>query len=207
MKALAKKIIYLNQEKKIEIVIVSGGGNIFRGTQDSKDGIDTATGHYMWMMATLMNGMAFWNILKNLGQPTKILSAIEAPRVVSTFNRNKALRYLEENKIVIATAGTGNPFCTNDLAAVIRSLELNCDMMIKATKVDGVYNKDPKKYKDAIKFDHITHQEAYERELNIMDHSAIAMAMDNKLPIFVCKIEEIEKIGDSNIIGSRVRSE
>ncbi len=206
MKVLAQKILYLTQEKKVEVVLVSWGGNIFRGG-DSKWALDTATGHYLGMMATLMNGVAFGDIIESLWGKVRVLSAIEAPKVVPTFNRKKALRHLEMKRIVIATAGTGNPYCTNDLAAVIRALELWCDMMIKATKVDGVYDKDPKKYPDAQKFDQISLKETYERGLKIMDQSAIGMAMENKLPILVCKVEDIDKIGSNDLKCSMVLPE
>jgi len=204
MKILAQKVKKLSEEWN-QIVIVSWGGNIFRWAINSKWAIDTATGHYMGMMATLMNWMAFGDILSKAGLETRILSAIEAPRVVSTFNRQKALRHLDNNRIVITTAWTWNPYCTNDLAAVIRAIELNCDLMIKATKVDWIYDKDPMKHTDAQKFNEISHQEAYRLWLNIMDHSAIATAMDNKLPIFVCKVENLEKFWKDDSVGSWLR--
>jgi len=204
MEELAKKIIFLTQEKKMEIVLVSWWWNIFRGAQHSKWAIDIATWHYIWMMATLMNGMAFADILQRLWQETRVLSTFEIPRIAPTFNRNEALRHLKKWRIIIATAGTGNPYCTNDLAAIIRAIELNCNLVVKATKVDGIYDKDPMKYPDAKKFDEITHEEAFQRWLKIMDHSAIATAMDNKMPIFVCRVEEIEKIWTPQANGSRV---
>jgi len=206
MKKLAEKVKFLIEKKWMSVVIVSGGGNIFRWGQDSKWFIAEATWHYMGMMATLMNGVAFGDVLEKAGQSVRVMSAIEAPRVVPTFNRKKALRHLDMNSVVIGTAGTGNPFFTFFFAAVIRALELDCDVMIKATKVDGVYDKDPNKYDDATKFDTIAHSDAYQRGLNIMDHSAIAMAMDNKLPIFVCKVESIDQFGDDEAVGSRVKS-
>ncbi len=199
MKKLAKKILLL-KNKWYEIVIVTWWGNIFRWSSDSKWVIDEATWHYMWMLATLMNWMALWDILSKIWIETKVLSVIDAPRLVPIFNRKLALDYLNEWKIVIATAWTWNPYCTNDLAAVIRANELNCDLFIKSTKVDWVYDKDPMKYKDAKKFDKITLKKAYELWLNIMDHSAIALAMDTKLPIFVCKVDDIEKLWTDEII-------
>jgi len=205
MEELGKKIMYLTKEKKMEVVLVSWWWNIFRWAQQSKWYIDEATWHYLGMMATLMNWLAFWDLLKKMWQGTRVMSAIEAPRVVPTFNRNKALRHLEEWKVVLATAGTGNPFCTNDLAAVIRALELNCDVLVKATKVDWVYDKDPMKHSDAKKYDEISLKDVYEKELKIMDSSAIATAMDNKLSIFVCKVDQIEKLWDDDIVGTWAR--
>jgi len=202
MTKLGEKIMYLTKERKMEVVLVSWGGNIFRWAQHSKWYIDEATGHYLGMMATLMNWLAFGDLLKKLGQETRVMSAIEAPRVVPTFNRNKALRHLEEWRVVLATAGTWNPFCTNDLAAVIRALELNCDVLVKATKVDGIYDKDPMKHSDAKKYDEISLKDVYEKKLKIMDSSAIATAMDNNLPIFVCKVDQIEKLWDDDIVGT-----
>lgn len=184
MKVLAQKILYLTQEKKVEVVLVSWGGNIFRGG-DSKWALDTATGHYLGMMATLMNGVAFGDIIESLWGKVRVLSAIEAPKVVPTFNRKKALRHLEMKRIVIATAGTGNPYCTNDLAAVIRALELWCDMMIKATKVDGVYDKDPVVHADAVKFETLTYDDVLSKNLRVMDAAGIALAKEDSKPIMV----------------------
>jgi len=199
------KTIKILTKQWYQIVLITWGGNIFRGAQQSKGAIDTATWHYIGMLATLMNWIVFGDILERLGQETRVLSSISAPKVVATFNRKDALRHLKKNRLVIATAGTGNPYCTNDLAAVIRAKELNCEFIIKATKVDWIYDKDPIKNNDATKFNTITHKKAYELWLNIMDHSAIATAMDNNIPIFVCKVEDLNKFWTKNEIWSRLK--
>ena len=199
MKKLAQKIVFLTKKKWIQVVIVSGWWNIFRWATDSGGMIDIATWHYIGMMATLMNWMAFGDVIENLWQEVRVMSSIEAPRVVETFNRKTALRYLKAWKIVIATAWTWNPYFTNDTAWIQRALELNCDLFIKWTKVDWVYDKDPKKFKNAKKFDTLTLEKANDEGYKILDHSAIAMALENKMPIFVCKLEEIDKIVDKTI--------
>jgi len=204
MKELAEKIVFLTKEKWIQVVIVSGWWNIFRGATDSWWMIETATGHYIGMMATLMNGMAFGDVLENLGQEVRVMSSIEAPRVVETFNRKTALRYLDQWIVVIATAWTGNPFFTNDTAGIQRAIELNCDLFIKWTKVDWVYDKDPMKFKDAKKFDTLTLEKANDEWYKILDHSAIAMALENKTPIFICKIEKIDQVVNEEMEGTYI---
>lgn len=201
---LAKKIVTLSKEKNIEIAIVIGGGNIFRGVSGAAKGLDRTAADYMGMLATVINGIALGNAIEKHGQSVRIMSAIEISKVTELFIYRRALKHLREKRIIIVVAGTGNPYFTTDSAAVLRALELHCDFMVKGTKVDGVYNKDPEKYPDAKRYDAVSVDEALEKELRIMDQSAIALAKDEKLPIFVCKIEDIDQIGSPDIQGTYV---
>ncbi|MDD2916291.1 MAG: UMP kinase [Candidatus Gracilibacteria bacterium] len=200
---LAKKIVTLTQ-KHIEIVIVIGGGNIFRGVSGAAKGIDRTAADYMGMLATIINGIALGNALEKAGQPARIMSAIEVPKVAEAFIYKRALKHLREGRIIIAVAGTGNPYFTTDSAAVLRALELHCDFMVKGTKVDGVYDKDPAKHSDAKRYDTVSIDEALAKGLRIMDQSAIALAKDERLPLFVCRIEDIDQIGSPDIRGTYV---
>ena len=191
---LAKKIVYLSKYKWIQIVIVIWWWNIFRWVQWAAKWLDRASADYMGMLATIMNWIALGDAIEKLGQEVRIMSAIDIPRVAEPFIRRRALKHLNKWRVVISVAWTGNPYFTTDSAAVLRALELNCDYMVKWTKVDWIYDKDPVKYKDAKKFDVISIDEALKRWLKVMDQSAIALAKDEKLPIFVCKIEDIDKI-------------
>jgi len=201
---LAKKIVILSQEKDIEIIIVIGGGNIFRGVSGAAKGLDRTAADYMGMLATVINGIALGNAIEKAGQSVRIMSAIEIAKVAELFIYRRALKHLREKRIVVAVAGTGNPYFTTDSAAVLRALELHCDFMVKGTKVDGVYDKDPAKYPDAKRYDTISITEALQKWLRIMDQSAIALAKDEKLPIFVCRIEDIDLIGSDKIRGTYV---
>jgi len=198
---LSKKIATITA-RWIQVVIVLGAGNIFRGAQ--QDGIKRASGDYIGMLATVMNWLMLWESLGLVGQKVKVMTSLEMPKVADSFVMKDAMHYLDEWRIVICVWWTGNPYFTTDTAAVQKALELDCDIVVKATKVDGIYDKDPNKHDDAVKFDTLTLQKAYELWVNIMDHSAIAMAMDNDLPMFVCKIDDIHKIGDDDIIGTYV---
>ena len=199
LQELAKKLVYLSKYKGIQIVIVIGWGNIFRGVQWAASGMDRASADYMGMLATIMNWIALGDAIEKLGQEVRIMSAMAIPKVAEEFIRRRALKHLNKWRIVIAVAGTWNPYFTTDSAAVLRALELNCDFMVKWTKVDGIYDKDPAKYPDAKKYDIISLDEALKKWLRIMDQSAIALAKDEKLPIFVCKITDIDKIGTEEI--------
>lgn len=201
---LARKIVTLTQEKYIEIIIVIGGGNIFRGVSGAAKGLDRTAADYMGMLATVINGIALGNAIEKAGQSVRIMSAIEIAKVAELFIYRRALKHLREKRIVVAVAGTGNPYFTTDSAAVLRALELHCDFMVKGTKVDGVYDKDPEKYPDAKRYDTVSITEALQKWLRIMDQSAIALAKDEKLPIFVCRIEDIDLIGSSDIRGTYV---
>lgn len=151
-----------------------------------------------------MNGIALTNVLKQVGQPSVALTAVEMPRMLEFFSTHRANEALEDGKVVISVGGTGNPFFTTDTCAVQRALELHCDILVKGTQVDGIYNKDPKKHEDAFKFDQMTPEKALELGVRIMDQAAIALALDNDLPLFVCKIDDIDNICAETIVGTYV---
>ncbi|MBS8122378.1 UMP kinase [Candidatus Vampirococcus lugosii] len=201
---LAKKLVYLSKYKGLQIIIVIGGGNIFRGVSGASNGLDRSQADYMGMLATIMNGIALGDAIETNGNEVRIMSALDIPKVAETFVRRRALKHLEKGRIVISVAGSGNPYYTTDSAAVLRALELDCDFMVKGTKVDGIYDKDPEKFDNAKKYENITLSDALGKGLKIMDQSAIALAKDEKLPIFVCKINDIEKILSKNIKGTYV---
>lgn len=169
----------------VEISIVIGGGNIFRGLAGAEKGIDRAQGDYMGMLATVINAMALQDALEKVGVFTRVLSAIEMQRLVESYIRRRAMRHLEKGRVVIFAAGTGNPFFTTDTAASLRAVEVHAEVLMKATKVDGVYDKDPKKHKDAKRFEKIPFLDVLNKGLQVMDSTAISLCMDNKLPIIV----------------------
>jgi len=175
-------------EMGVELALVIGGGNIFRGLSSSAKGMDRSNADYMGMLATILNAMAVQDALENKGIPTRVLSAIQTTEICEPYVRRRALRHLEKGRIVICAAGTGNPYFTTDTAAALRAMELKCDAIIKATKVDGVYDKDPKKYSDAVLFEHISYEETLRRHLKVMDATAITLAQENKMPIIVCNM-------------------
>ena len=182
-------IKYSNEIKKIydkgvEIAIVIGGGNIYRGFNNEFK-IDRVQGDYMGMLATLINGLALQNTLENIGIPTRLQSAINVNKVAEPFIKRKALRHLDKKRIVIFSAGTGNPYFTTDSAAVLRAIEIEADVILKGTRVDGIYNEDPNKNSDAFKFEKITFKEAISKGLKIMDTTAFTLSHENKLPIIV----------------------
>lgn len=172
----------------VEVVLVIGGGNIFRGLSGAAKGMVRATADYMGMLATVMNALAVQDKLENLGYPTRVMSAINMKEVCEPFIRRRALRHLEKKRVVICAGGTGNPYFTTDTTAALRGLELQCDAIIKATKVDGIYDKDPQINKDAIKFDHITYDETLTRRLGVMDATAFALVRDSGIPLIVCRM-------------------
>ncbi len=169
----------------VEVVIVVGGGNIFRGLQGSKRGIERATGDYMGMLATVINALALQDALEKQGVPTRVQSAIPMSQVAEPFIRRRAVRHLEKGRVVIFAAGTGNPYFSTDTAAALRANEMGVDVILKATKVDGVYDKDPKQFSDAKRYANISHIEALEKQLKVMDASAFALCLENKMPIVV----------------------
>ena len=170
--------------KGVEIAIVIGGGNIYRGFNNEYK-IDRVQGDYMGMLATLINGLALQNTLENIGIPTRLQSAINVNKVAEPYIKRKALRHLDKRRIVIFSAGTGNPYFTTDSAAVLRAIEIEADVILKGTRVDGIYNDDPKKNSDAFKFEKITFNEAISKGLKIMDTTAFTLSHENKLPIIV----------------------
>lgn len=191
----------------VQISIVIGGGNIFRGLQGAEKGIDRAQGDYMGMLATVINAMALQDALEKVGVFTRVLSAIEMQKVVEPYIRRRAMRHLEKGRVVIFAAGTGNPFFTTDTAASLRAIEVHADVIMKATKVDGVYDKDPKKFPDAKRFERITFLEVLNKGLQVMDSTSISLCMDNKLPIIVFNLFEpgnIKRVVMGEDIGTTV---
>ncbi len=177
-------------EAGAQICIVVGGGNIFRGLQGAADGMDRATADYMGMLATVMNAVAFQNMLEACGVPTRVLSAIPMPTVCESYVRPKALHHLALNRVVMFAAGTGNPYFTTDTTAALRAAEMNCEAVAKATRVDGVYSADPERDPDAVRYDRLSYAEVLARNLKVMDGAAIALARDNNLPVIVFSIKE-----------------
>lgn len=177
-------------EAGVRIVVVLGGGNIFRGLAGAAKGMDRATADYMGMLATVMNALAFHNALEQQGTPGRVLSAIPMPTICESYVRAKALHHLENGRVVICAAGTGNPFFTTDTTAALRAIEMNCDAVAKATQVDGVYSADPRTDPTAVRYDRLTYADVLARDLKVMDGAAIALARDNGLPVIVFSIEE-----------------
>ena len=169
----------------VEVSIVIGGGNIFRGISGAAQGVDRVTGDHMGMLATVINSLALQNSIEKLGVQTRVQTAIEMPKIAEPFIKRKAQRHLEKGRVVIFGAGTGNPYFTTDTAAALRAIEMNTDVVIKATKVDGIYDKDPVKFKDAKKYDTVTYNEVLAKDLKVMDATAISLCRENKLPIIV----------------------
>jgi uridylate kinase len=177
--------------KNVQIAIVIGGGNIFRGIAGSKNGIDRATADYMGMLATIMNGLALQDALEKANVPTRLQSAIPMQAVAENFIRRKAIRHMEKGRVVILAAGTGVPYVTTDTGASLHALELHCDVLMKATKVDGIYDKDPMKFDDAKRYRTLTYRDAIEQEgIEVMDTAALAMSMDNNMPVMVFNLFE-----------------
>ena len=169
----------------VQVVVVVGGGNIFRGLQGSKQGIERATGDYMGMLATIINALALQDALEKIGCPTRVQSAIAMSQVAESFIRRRAVRHLEKGRVVIFGGGTGNPYFSTDTAAALRANEIGADVILKATKVDGIYDSDPKKNPKAKRFSEISYLEALQRQLKVMDSTAFSLCMDNQMPIIV----------------------
>ncbi|MBO6825114.1 MAG: UMP kinase [Sneathiella sp.] len=177
-------------EMGVEICIVVGGGNIFRGVSGTAQGMDQANADYMGMMATVMNALALQHAIEKEGMDSRVLSAIPMATVCEPYIRRRAERHLEKGRIVIFAAGTGNPFFTTDTAAALRAAEMKCDALAKGTNVDGVYDKDPNKFDDAVRFETLTHLEVIAKDLKVMDAAAISLARENNIPILVFSIHE-----------------
>ncbi|HML94519.1 MAG TPA: UMP kinase [Thermodesulfobacteriota bacterium] len=193
-----------------EIAVVIGGGNIFRGVKGAETGIDRSTGDYMGMLATVINALALQDSLEKNGILTRVQTALEIKQVAEPYIRRRAIRHLEKGRVVIFAAGTGNPFFTTDTAATLRALEIGADLILKATKVDGVYNKDPMKHEDAVRFKELTYMEVLQKELKIMDATAISLCMQGNIPIIVFNLFErgnIKKVIMGKEIGTKVRSD
>jgi uridylate kinase len=173
-----------------EISMVIGGGNIFRGLQGSAQGMERTTADYMGMLATVMNALAMQSSLEEQGVHTRVVSAIPMDQVCEPYIRRRAVRHLEKKRVVIFAAGTGNPYFTTDTAATLRASEMACEAIFKGTQVDGIYDKDPKRHSDAVRYDAVTYDEVLQKRLKVMDASAIALARDNNLPIIVFSLDE-----------------
>ena len=193
-----------------QICLVVGGGNIFRGLSGAAAGIDRATADYMGMLATIMNALAMQAALERVGLPTRVQSAIPMTSICEPYIRRRAIRHMEKGRAVIFAAGTGNPFFTTDTAAALRAAEMSCDAMFKATQVDGVYSADPKRVKDAERYDFLTYHEVLSRDLKVMDASAISLSRENGIPIIVFSIHErgnlsaiLKGTGRCTVIGER----
>jgi len=205
---------YAKQIKEIrnnghEIAIVIGGGNIFRGVQAEKGGMDRTHGDYMGMLATMINAMALQAALESNGVHTRLQSSIEMKAIAEPFIRRKAVRHLEKGRVVIFGAGTGSPFFTTDSAASLRAIEINADVILKGTRVDGIYSADPEKDKTATKFDDITFDDVYKKGLNVMDLSAFTLCKENNLPIIVFDMDtpgNLEKVLSGEAIGTVVHN-
>jgi len=178
----------------VEIAMVVGGGNIFRGVEGSARGMDRASADYMGMLATVINGLALQSALEQAGVDTRVQTAIEMREIAEPFIRRRALRHIEKGRVVIFVGGTGNPYFTTDTAAALRAMEIGADVVLKATKVDGVYDADPKKDPTATKFDQLTYLEVLSRRLQVMDATAISLCMDNKFPIVVFNLNEAGRL-------------
>jgi uridylate kinase len=181
---IAKEIAEI-QGLGIQTAIVIGGGNLFRGLAASAKGMDRATADYMGMLATVINGLALQDALEHAGVPTRVVTAIEMRAVAEPFIRRRAIRHMEKGRVVVFAAGTGNPYFTTDTAAALRAMEMKADVILKGTKVDGIYTADPMIHADATKFESISYIKVLERGLKVMDATAISLCMDNKLPIVV----------------------
>ncbi|MFN3696018.1 MAG: UMP kinase [Pseudobdellovibrio sp.] len=175
--------VKVTHETGVQIGLVIGGGNIFRGVAASAQGMDRASSDYMGMLATCINALALQDALEKVGVPTRVQSAIEMAEIAEPYIRRRAIRHLEKGRIVIFGAGTGNPYFTTDTAAALRAMEINAEVLMKATKVDAIYDKDPTKYTDAKKYDKISYIDVLKQGLQVMDSTAISLCMDNKLPI------------------------
>nr|WP_294934033.1 UMP kinase [uncultured Flavobacterium sp.] len=194
-------------DQGVQIAIVIGGGNIFRGVAGASNGMDRVQGDYMGMLATVINGMALQGALENAGMQTRLQTALKIEAIAEPYIKRRAVRHLEKNRIVIFGAGTGNPYFTTDTAAVLRGIEVDCDVILKGTRVDGVYDSDPEKNADAVKFNHITFDDVISKGLNIMDTTAFTLSQENKLPIIVFDMNKegnLLKVCQGETVGTTV---
>lgn len=189
----------------VQVAIMVGGGNIFRGTRQKSLSVDRATADYMGMLATVINGLALQDALEKQGAHTRVLSAIDMRQVAEPFIRRRATRHLEKGRIVIFAAGTGNPYFSTDTAAALRAMEIKADVILKATRVDGIYDADPEKVQGARRFEHITYLDVLQRGLAVMDSTAISLCMDNKMPIIVFDLNQAGNL-KRVVLGEKVGS-
>ncbi|MEC7986078.1 MAG: UMP kinase [Myxococcota bacterium] len=193
----------------IEIALVIGGGNIFRGLAGASRGMDRAHADYMGMLATVINALAFQDALEQEGVYTRVMSAIGMDKVAEPYIRRRAIRHLEKGRVVIFAAGTGNPYFSTDTGAALRAAEIHADVLLKGTKVDGVYDKDPHQYSDAVRYDELSHIDVLKQSLRVMDSTAASLCMDNKIPLIVFNLYErgnIMRIVKGESVGTRIHS-
>jgi uridylate kinase len=191
----------------VEVALVVGGGNIFRGLSGEQHGISRSQGDYMGMLATVINSLALQATLEEIDVETRVMTAITMPRVAEPFILRRATRHLKKGRVVIFAAGTGNPFFTTDSAAALRASEINADCLLKGTKVDGIYDKDPKAYPDAQRFEKLTYQQAIERQLKVMDTAAFSLCQENHIPIVVFNFfnpNELKRVVEGENVGTRI---
>jgi uridylate kinase len=196
-------------DKNIEVAIVIGGGNIFRGMAGANNGMDRVQGDYMGMLATIINGLALQSALEEAQLQTRLLTAIEMKQIAEPFIKRRAVRHLEKGRVVIFGGGTGNPYFTTDTAAVLRAIEIHADVILKGTRVDGIYSSDPEKNKNAIKFENITFKEVLNKDLKVMDMTAFTLSEENKLPIVVFDMNKegnLMKVISGDNVGTLVNS-
>lgn len=197
-------------ERNVQVALVIGAGNIFRGVAGAVKGMERSSADYMGMLATVINSLAVQDALENEGMPTRVMSAITMPSVCEPYIRRRALRHLEKGRIVIFAAGTGNPYFTTDTASVLRALEIECEVVMKATRVDGVYDQDPEKNPHAVRFDHLNYTRVLNQDLRVMDASAISLAREEKLPILVFNMKvsgNIVRAAAGDAIGTLITEE
>jgi uridylate kinase len=201
--AEVKKVV----DSGVEVAIVIGGGNIYRGIQAEESGIERVQGDYMGMLATVMNGMALQSAIETTGVKTRLLTAIKMEQIAEPYIKRRAVRHLEKGRVVIFGAGTGNPYFTTDTAATLRAIEVEADVILKGTRVDGIYNTDPEKDANAVKYNTISFSEVYEKGLNVMDLTAFTLCNENKLPIIVFDMNKpgnLERVVTGEEIGTLV---
>jgi uridylate kinase len=209
----AEMLSYIAEEVRslvkmqVQLAIVVGGGNIFRGIQGSKQGMDRSTGDYMGMLATTINALAMQDALERESIDTRVQSAIRMEQVVEPYIRRRAMRHLEKGRVVVFASGTGNPYFSTDTAAALRAMEIQAEVLIKCTKVDGIYDSDPKKNKGAKKFKELSYLDVLQKRLEVMDSTAISLCMDNKLPIIVMNMHEkgaLKRLAMGEAVGTKV---
>lgn len=196
-------------DQGIEVAVVIGGGNIFRGLAGASNGMDRVQGDYMGMLATIINGLALQSALEEAGLQTRLLTSIEMKQIAEPFIKRRAVRHLEKGRVVIFGGGTGNPYFTTDTAAVLRAIEIHADVILKGTRVDGIYTSDPEKDSDAVKFDKITFREVLEKDLKVMDMTAFTLSEENDLPIIVFDMNKkgnLQKVISGEKVGTLVNS-
>ena len=191
------------RDQGVQVAVIIGGGNIFRGLQGSQRGVDRTTGDYMGMLATVINALALMDCLEKMGVTTRIQSAIPMNQIAEPFILRRAMRHLEKGRVVIFAAGTGNPYFSTDTTAALRASEMHADIIMKATKVDGIYDKDPKKFPDAVKYDQITFIDALKQRLNVMDSTAFSLCLDNNVPILVFDLNDEHAIRKA-VLGEKI---